>query len=352
MDSTTLRLNEKEESIDAISKKLMRRHKRLKRIKRRIKAKMLQSAIYLNRCLHNYTDVIWLVADGRSGSTWVTNLINYQKRYRIMFEPFHPYFIPQMPERLYFQYFRPNSTPDRFDEFARSVFTGKLTHYRVDGHILESNPLFFKGLLIKDIFAHLFLKWGDVHFPDVHKLLLLRHPCAVALSKEKLQHRKWIRNPEDLLRQNELSTDYLRPFEPLIRSAGSFFEKQITIWSIIHAIPLRQFRPGQIHLIFYEELCTDPQRELQRLFSYLGAPFDTSNLHPQLAAQLKIPSRTCREESAIKTGHNLIDTWRSELTAAQIKRAVEILRAFGLDKIYNDALIPDCEAAERMLAAP
>ena len=146
--------------------------------------------------------VIWVVGDGRSGTTWVSNVINYHHRYRFMFEPFHPKFVGPAKKFKLFHYLRPEQHNNFFHNFAQSVFTGQLQHRRVDRY---NRSYFFRGLLIKDIFANLLLKWVDVQFPTVRKVLILRHPCAVAVSKERLKNWTWMTDPRDFLVQGDLS---------------------------------------------------------------------------------------------------------------------------------------------------
>ena len=288
-------------------------------------------------------EIIWVVGDGRSGTTWVSNLINSRKQYRYMFEPFHPTLVPWMNEFMKFQYLRPDNTSKYFLDRGRVVFSGHLQHPRVNSHNKHKSR---SGLLIKDIHAHLFINWVDAYFPHVKKVMILRHPCAVALSKMRLKRWNWPQDPEIFFSQPELCRDYLSGFEHLAERVESLFERYILTWSVLHYVPLQQLNKRQIHLVFYEELCTNPEHELSRLFSYLGEPTDFG---PELEELLKTPSRTSRGQSAIITGADLINGWRKELTQEQVKRAIDILAVFGLDRIYNDALSPNIEQAGRLL---
>ena len=38
----------------------------------------------------DYRDTILLAGSGRSGTTWVSDIMNYDNEYRYIFEPFHP----------------------------------------------------------------------------------------------------------------------------------------------------------------------------------------------------------------------------------------------------------------------
>ncbi|MCB0165885.1 MAG: sulfotransferase domain-containing protein [Anaerolineae bacterium] len=299
--------------------------------------------LHLNSKRKKPKEVIWVVGDGRSGTTWISNLINSRKQYRYMFEPFHPILVPWMKKFMKFQYLRPNNTSKYFLGRGRVVFSGQLQHPRINRHNqYESHH----GLLIKDIHAHLFINWVDVQFPHVKKVMILRHPCAVALSKMRLKRWNWPRDPEIFFSQPELCQDHLSGFEHVTERVASMFERYVLTWSILHYVPLQQLNNQQIHLVFYEALCTNPEHELSRLFSYLGEP---TELGPELKAMLKTPSRTSRGHSAIITGADLIDGWRKELTREEIKRALDILVVFDLDRIYNDMLLPNIEQAERLL---
>jgi hypothetical protein len=314
-----------------------------KRLRKRLVKQFFNLKFHLNLKRSNPKEIIWVVGDGRSGTTWVSNLINSRKQYRFMFEPFHPTLLPWIRKFIEFQYIRPDNTSRYFLNRGRAVFSGQLQHPHIDRH---NQHKCHHGLLVKDIHANLFINWVDVQFPHVKKVMILRHPFAVALSKMRLNRWNWSQDPEIFFSQPELCRDYLTGFEHVTERADSLFERYILTWSILHYVPFQQLNNRQIHLVFYEELCTNPEQELSRLFSYLGEP---TNLEPEIRAMLKTPSRTSRGHSAIISGADLINGWRKELTQEQVKRAVDILAVFGLDKIYNDSPSPDIQQAERLL---
>jgi hypothetical protein len=101
--------------------------------------------------------------------------------------------------------------------------------------------------------------------------------------------------------------------------------------------------------VFYEHLCSNPENELKRLFSYLYDFEKQQVLDPRLLEKIKAPSFTSRQNSAINQGGNLCNVWRKDLSDSKIDKGIEILKTFGLDCIYNKDLMPDREAAERIL---
>ena len=151
------------------------------------------------------------------------------------------------------------------------------------------------------------------------------------------------------LSQKELMEDFLNPFRSEIESFPnrSIFEKHILTWCIHHYVMLKQFKPGEIHLAFYENFCQTPREEISRLFSFIGEDFNDS-----IFTKVRIPSSSSRSNSAIITGRSLIDSWKKDVDESQIHRAVEILSIFGLDKIYSQDSLPNVDNAYRILADP
>jgi len=290
-------------------------------------------------------ETIWIVGDGRSGSTWLLEMINYDNQYRRMFEPFHPTKVERMKGSEFFKYIRPEYQDETFYPLASEVFTGQFHHPRVTG----GDNRFDKKLLIKDIFAHLFIKWVGTHFPPVKKILLMRHPFAIALSKQKLMKWDWMTEPKQFLNQQALYQDYLQPYKKLIMKTKGYFEKQVLIWSIIHYVSLKQLTEEDILLVFYEDLCSTPEKELKRIFSYLAQSKKDQLTNPKLRDKIKAPSISSRGHSAISQGKDLCDVWRKECSTSQINNGIEILELFGLEGIYNRSLMPNRVAVERFL---
>ncbi len=308
-----------------------------------------KTTFYFNRrCFDSFDDPIWIVGDGRSGTTWAADVFNWRGARRIMFEPFHPVRNTNMKPYPVMFYLRPNEVNEQFYNLADSIFSGQFTNDWVDKCNMK---LMYRGLLIKDVFANLFLARVMKHFTDLKIVMIMRHPFAVALSKIDVQKTGdgdwfWLKEPKYLLSQEPLFKDYLAPFEDMIATTHDQFEKHIINWAIKYYIPLQQLKRNQVNLLFYEEMCISPPLQLYRLLEHLGLlECDDRNI----AAFKKIlnkPSTTSRLGSAINSGSDPIDTWRHRLSQSQIDRGMEILRIFELDDIYGNELMPDRVAAE------
>jgi len=297
----------------------------------------IYSKVYID-CNLNYTNSIFLAGTGRSGTTWISNIINYKNEYRFIFEPFHPYKVYSFRKFRYRQYFRPENNDSEFIEPVESMLSGRLRNVWSD----SLNKRFISNKrLIKDIRANLILKWIYVNFPGIPIILLLRHPCAVAYSKCKLN---WDTHLEEFLAQDDLITDFLSPFKDEIKKTESTFEKHLFLWCIENYVPLKQFNEGEIHLAFYENFCANPEYEIDRLFQFLGKTYDDA-----VFKNLKIPSVETRHESSIITGENMVDSWRKHIPNEQVQRAAHILGLFGLDKVYSQESLPNIDNAYSMM---
>lgn len=290
-------------------------------------------------------DVPWVIGDGRSGTTWVANLLNFRGDNRLLFEPFHPTKVDAARGYPLFLYLRREEENRRLEQFYRDVFTGKMpAHRRVD----QYNPhLFYRHRLVKDIFANLIAHWVGDRFPMVRKVLVLRHPFAVAVSKKRNRSWTWMEDPRALLKQPHLMSDHLQPFRSLLETHHPRFERQVLLWCLFHYVPLRELARHQVHLVFYEELCHNPEAELRRLFDFLGEPLEVE-LDPRLKKQLKSTFQVTAA-SAIVKGGDLLGSWRQEVTPAQQEAGRHLLQRFGLDGIYADRLLPDRNHAESLL---
>ena len=282
---------------------------------------------------------IFIAGTGRGGGTWLSEIINQHNEYRLVFEPFHPKRAPWMQPFGERMYLRPDDQDPAFLELARSIVTGRIRHPWTE----RFNRRFVAHQrIVKEDYANLMLKWLHVNFPGMPLVLLLRHPCAVALSFVTHNYRGAVL---PLLEKEKLVADFLHPYVDAIRGARDTFERTLFLWCVETLVPLRQCRPGDIHVVFFENLVRQPESEVGRLFGSLGKNMDGLDLE-----KLKTPSLTSRRaSSAVWTGADPVDSWKNKVSPAQQQRALEILALFGLDRIYNEASMPRMEGVTELL---
>lgn len=260
-----------------------------------------------------------------------------------MFEPFQARRVTITSHFKHGQYLRLDDQNEAFLEPVRAILSGKFKHPRwVDR---ANRKLICRNRLIKIIHGNLLLKWIKINFPQVSIVLIIRHPCAVACSRLALQHWNWVEDFQECISQEQLMEDFLSPFINEIENAQDIFDIHIFSWCIGNYVPLRQFRRGEIHLLFYENLCTQPEIEIKRLFSFLGEPYDE-----RIFKTVRRPSDVCRKDSAINTRKSLTDDFKKHISRNQIQKAVEILSLFGLDKVYSEGPMPLVDGEQNLLA--
>jgi hypothetical protein len=275
---------------------------------------------------------VFLAGSGRSGTTWLSEIINHGGGYRFVFEPFNPAKVGAFGSFGSKQYLRPDDGRGEFLGPARLALTGALRDPWTD----RFNGTFVaRRRLIKDIRANLLLAWMRANFPGMPIVLLLRHPCAVVASRLALG---WKGNLNETMEQEELVEDFLLPMEAEIRAARDDFERHLFLWCIDNYVPLKQLGPGEIHLVFYENLLANPEEELRSLFGFLGDDPD-GRVHARLAH----PSALSRKNAPVPS----VDGWR--VSASQLERSGEILSLFGLDGIYAEGPMPDPSAAYALM---
>jgi hypothetical protein len=283
--------------------------------------------------LGDHRNSVFLAGSGRSGTTWVAGIINHRKRYRLVFEPFHPGRVDLCEHFRRKQYLRPDDRREEYLGPAREILAGRIRDPWTDRF---NTRLVARRRLIKDIRANLLLGWMRANFPEVPVVLLLRHPCAVAASRLALG---WKDNLWETMDQEDLVEDFLLPMEDGIRASRGAFERHVYSWCIENYVPLRQFGPGEIHLAFYENFLSCPEDEIRRLFAFLREDFDG-----RVFRALRRPSPLSRKGESPST-----EAWRHHVTDAQLERSAEILGLFGLDRVYGEGAMPDPSGARALM---
>lgn len=307
----------------------------------------------LSIAAHNlYVDVnrdpratVLLCGSGRSGTTWLAGVANFDNQYRLMIEPFHRAHVPAVRAFRRRQYLRPPSIDPMYLDPATAIFTGALR----DGFIDQLNRrIICSSRIVKDVRCTLMLGWLRARFPGMRIVLVLRHPCAVAHSRTKLG---WDDIREDYLGQPDLVEDHLAPFAAAIRAAKTDFERHVFDWCVENYVAFRQLTSGDAHLAFYENFCVEPDRELDRLFAFLGRPYD-ARVFATLERATTSAYVAGRPRTAPDAGSSIWrEPWQERLSPTEIERAYEIVASFGLQRIYGRAPLPDIDGAYATFAS-
>ena len=301
---------------------------------RRLRAALLRH-LYVDRDRDPAASIV-VAGSARSGTTWLGDLVAQATRARIVFEPLNTDRVAELRPFGAFPYRRPDDVDPALEAVCRRLLGGALSGAWVDR---EVDRIVSQRRVVKLVRGNLLLAWLAQRFPRVPMFLLVRHPCAVVASRMALG---WDPGPdlEALLARPRLVEDHLAPHRERIASARSAEERNALVWCVHQLVPLRQHRPGSFTIVFYEHLCTRPEVELPRLWAAIGG--DPSG---PSAASVRRPSPTSRVASAAVTGEDALSGWRRQLAPEQIERVLDVVRAFGLDRLYGDGAMPRPDAA-------
>ena len=123
------------------------------------------------RCYRDSGDAMstaMVVGTGRSGTTWVAEVIDSQVPCRLMFEPFNPDQVEEYRPFHHFQDMRLDAKNADLLSFCSTMMRGELHGRWVDAQLAHLRP---RLRLIKDIRPTLMLAWLKQQFPAVPVLV-------------------------------------------------------------------------------------------------------------------------------------------------------------------------------------
>jgi hypothetical protein len=307
-----------------------REWRRLATSARRLAVRSFYRALYRDS-LADTRRCMLIAGTARSGTTWLGELIASQVNCRLMFEPFQPHKVPAYRQFEYFQYLRPEQDHAGMEQFCTAVFTGRIRNRWIDQEVTHLRPGY---RLVKEIRANLLLGWIARRFPEVPRLFIVRHPCAVVQSRLQLG---WATDTDiaSFLAQPDLVDEHLAEHLDLIRATRTDSGKHALIWCISNLVPLRQFASGGLPIVYYEDLVTQPAVEIPRVFRALGQPYDDA-----VFDSLAVPSTSTRGRSGEVSAADRTADWRRKLDRTQVDEILAIVDAFGLGHLYGDSPLP------------
>ena len=94
---------------------------------------------------------------------------------------------------------------------------------------------------------------------------------------------------------------------------------------------------NRVHVVFYEEMIDDPWGQLDRLQAYLHRYGPRRwNLGTVSVQNLERPSHTNYHKADVGSGPVRLEEWVAEVPAARVTKALELVKGFGLDRIYGE----------------
>lgn len=266
-------------------------------------------------------NVYVLAGQGRSGTTWMTEVLNKDNSFRYLFEPLNEKKVLGIPfeARLYL---RENEERKDLRDYLEKVLSGNVRHRWIDQFNRNRRP---EKRLVKFIRVSMILHWMLEQFPSLKVVYVVRNPYQVALSRVT---KGWPPNLHLLTGQPNLVEDYLQPHLDLIASASTPFEKHFVSWAVESMVAEKSMKSDRVHWVYYEDLKAQPQEGYQSIFDFYGLEFDADDLEDVLNRPSKMTSKKAGDLKS-KT------SWKDSLSVGEMDFAKRVLIAFGIDDRWS-----------------
>ena len=291
--------------------------------------KDIQRAVYRLNSVTGYRDKIWIVGEGRSGTSWLQEMMNFDGRSRLLFEPMHPRYNKSVPgDRL--MYARPGEPNLSLESSLKQVFSGKFYNQRVS----KINKQLLDTIIVKDIFSHMYVKWAKDKFPHLNIIVLIRNPLDIARSKLKQSHWYWMDKSGFFLRNEMLKQDFLEDKLDVVNSVDTPFGEIVLSWAIKHHVMFSQLEYDDVQFVSYSELVKDPVATVNTLTEKMELrrkiKLDQDNI-----SLLRRPSKTTDTQEPLQDGSGHVDIGPKPPGDQELTEADAVLEAFGLNRLFD-----------------
>ncbi len=279
----------------------------------------------------------------RSGTSWVAKGLSFAPGFTYYREPDNYHFVPGAEERFTYLYLTAQHDDLPYRRHLTRAAAGEIATART----LRQNPgpllryfggpgralgerfpvLFFRKrhVLLKLVYANLNLDWLRANLPHAEQVCLLRHPCGMFDSWQRLG---WDPQPVRLLENARLVADHLAPFAEVIRTADTFWERAGALWGATTYVIHRQTRsPDDRLVVAYEWLCGDPVARFRELYRKLDLRWTRRAEHFIRSSDSEEDQRTY---SMTRPTAMQVDKWKARLQPADIEACRRFVEPFEL----------------------
>jgi len=293
-----------------------------------------------------------IAGSGRSGTTWIQDVLAQANDLRTVFEPLHPQGVARARGLAYRYVEAEEECPDLrhfFDDLLARRLSGLWPDYRIrpdrfnilthglkefalNGRKLARHRRKYRAqqsrtsAVIKLIRANLMLPWIRRQY-GVPVLFVIRHPCAVIASRMKIGGGDWNarRALEYYLADRRLIELVQHRYGVNITNTDRCREAILAvIWCIENMLPVSWSADYGFEVISYEGLLASPEAEWKRLIDALGLPYLPDEGILRAPSQQVAPDLRNRE-----IGRSNVAKWRKELNAQQLEHIGAVLEEFG-----------------------
>jgi hypothetical protein len=301
-----------------------------------------------------------IAGSGRSGTTWVLDVLAEANGLRPVFEPLYPGAHP-VAEQYHSRYLDPSRDEPQLHDYLTRVFerweTNSFSDYRISpaklrfGRDKFRNPSALREYIstlrklhrrrsefgpslrrdkaiVKFVRANWLLPWMLNHF-DATAALIVRHPATVADSQLRfIEHWTPDTRLARLLESDYIRESYRYPLDRIGSKSLSAFGQLVTIWCIENAVPVGACQSLGYSTVFYEDLKYDYPKSWGLLTDALRLseiPGESSIRRPSQQSS----SRWKNDDGA--GGRVDAAAWRQRLGRTERSEFEYILELFGIE---------------------
>lgn len=312
-----------------------------------------------------------IAGSGRSGTTWVLDVLAKANNLRTIFEPLHPLGVPES-QPFANRYVKDDADKPELKRFMKNIFENKIsslwTNYRMlpedlkpsiknmtswdyNYSLLSRYKTFLirflktprwesQRLITKFIRANLMLGWLANNF-NLRIVFLVRHPGAVVASKIALSEGKkgkaawgfYSQSQQSLLQQyiqdEKLDVDYLYKYKEILKWKLSAVSGFTLMWCIENILPIYKAQQKKLYVVFYEDLLTHPETEFYRVKEVLNLKHVPKKADIIRSSQQASPAMWNKSFDPA-----YVNRWMTTLTNQQLAEIETILKIFNVT-IYS-----------------
>lgn len=302
------------------------------------------------------TKTIVVLGFGKSGTTWIADIISKITGQLILFEPIHPSVTDLATEFSYLPV-KANEKSELLKSFYDDVLNKRdrkkwLMRNHVPDRLEKISERFLEILWeecsiagFKEIRANFMIEWFMKHL-DASIVFIMRHPGATVSSikgRPNFWEFGWPETYNIFLERTIYNERYkhhkIADNVNVVAGAETYAEKCAVMWAITHAIALPELTRLGLPIFYYEDFYDFPFNSSRALMRYLG--YDHVNIHP---AYLFTPSMTTlltihgiqiMEDERAKKG---IAFFEERLSAEELDSIMRIVKAFGITCYNHEGL--------------
>jgi hypothetical protein len=287
---------------------------------------------------------------GRSGTTWIADIISKVTGKLILFEPIHPS-VTDLAREFAYATITDNNSSELLRNFYDDVLNKRHRKmWLLRNHVpdrLEKISESFLNILweecsiigFKEIRANFMMEWY-LNNLNAKIVFIVRHPCATVASIRGRRNFWEFGWPDSyhLFLEKTIYNDYyknhqVKNYLHVLEDADTDIAKYAVMWAITHAIALPELSKLGLPLFYYENFYDRPFPSTKELFQYLG--YDRVNIHP---SYLFTPSMTTlrtvhglgvMEEIVAQKGVAFF--WDNVLSEKEADMVLDIVRSFGVN---------------------